>query len=303
MCNSWNHSFECRCGFGGEGHLGRNYGSTKTFESNFLNHRISYESYVNPNAKCPVCREPVFFYQSPYGGRVFFDELGHPWLKHPCTDNSLKNLDVGLSIELDDDKVASINRERNWEKEGWESLVCYKLEIDYEIDRIRLVGYLSKYTEYIRSNVTTWGDRYEYSLYWSKEPPFITLSIKNINKWFQNKSCIFMIYPILIRQKRDSENYFELSTFKVNKNGALEVLYTDEAYAPKASSLNENILPGPIQRKRVYRDSPEEREIIKNWKVNIEKLKRLREVDDKRNQEKRQIEENMRNWRKLLEDS
>jgi hypothetical protein len=29
----------------------------------------------------------VFFYQSPFGGRVFFDDLGWPWPKHPCTDN------------------------------------------------------------------------------------------------------------------------------------------------------------------------------------------------------------------------
>lgn len=44
-------------------------------------------SYVNPNAHCPVCGERVFYYQSPNGGRVFFDNLGWPWPKHPCTDN------------------------------------------------------------------------------------------------------------------------------------------------------------------------------------------------------------------------
>lgn len=44
-------------------------------------------SYVNPNAHCPVCRKQVFYYQSPHGGRVFFDNLGWPWEKHPCTDN------------------------------------------------------------------------------------------------------------------------------------------------------------------------------------------------------------------------
>jgi hypothetical protein len=44
-------------------------------------------SYVNPNAHCPVCGERVFFYQSPSGGRVFFDHPGWPWPKHPCTDN------------------------------------------------------------------------------------------------------------------------------------------------------------------------------------------------------------------------
>src|SRR5688572_22851308 len=51
--------------------------------------RYSYESFVNPNASCPVCGERVFFYQSILGGRVFFDELGPPWPKHPCTDQSV----------------------------------------------------------------------------------------------------------------------------------------------------------------------------------------------------------------------
>jgi hypothetical protein len=54
-------------------------GSTKPFGA--------VQSYVNPNAHCPVCGEIVFFYQSPYGGRVYFDDLGWPWPKHPCTDN------------------------------------------------------------------------------------------------------------------------------------------------------------------------------------------------------------------------
>jgi hypothetical protein len=48
----------------------------------------SVVSYVNPNAHCPVCGETVFFYQNPFGGRVFFDDLGWPWPKHGCTDNT-----------------------------------------------------------------------------------------------------------------------------------------------------------------------------------------------------------------------
>lgn len=47
----------------------------------------SPKSYVIPNASCPVCGETVFFYQSPNGGRVFFDDLRWPWPKHACTDN------------------------------------------------------------------------------------------------------------------------------------------------------------------------------------------------------------------------
>jgi hypothetical protein len=42
---------------------------------------------VNPNAYCPVCGVKVYFYQSPFGGRVYFDNVGWPWPKHPCTDN------------------------------------------------------------------------------------------------------------------------------------------------------------------------------------------------------------------------
>lgn len=34
-----------------------------------------------------MCGAKVFYYQSRFGGRVFFDDLGWPWPKHPCTDN------------------------------------------------------------------------------------------------------------------------------------------------------------------------------------------------------------------------
>ena len=47
----------------------------------------SSAAYMNPSAACPVCGQAVFFYQSANGGRVFFDELGPPWPKHPCTDS------------------------------------------------------------------------------------------------------------------------------------------------------------------------------------------------------------------------
>jgi hypothetical protein len=42
--------------------------------------------YLNPNARCPVCAAPVFFYANKFGSKVYFDDLGPPWPKHPCTD-------------------------------------------------------------------------------------------------------------------------------------------------------------------------------------------------------------------------
>lgn len=46
-------------------------------------------AWVNPNAQCPVCGKPVYFYGNAAGSRVYFDELGKPWPKHRCTDVEL----------------------------------------------------------------------------------------------------------------------------------------------------------------------------------------------------------------------
>lgn len=49
-------------------------------------HYGKYDSFVNPSASCNICGSKVFFYQSPHGGQVYFDELGPPWPKHNCTE-------------------------------------------------------------------------------------------------------------------------------------------------------------------------------------------------------------------------
>lgn len=55
--------------------------------------------YVNPNAICPVCSQTVFFYANAAGSRVFFDDLGPPWPKHPCTDQATGATRTTLRIE------------------------------------------------------------------------------------------------------------------------------------------------------------------------------------------------------------
>jgi len=72
------------------------------------------QSFVNPNAKCPVCDEPVFFYQSPYGGKVFFDELHPPWTKHPCTDNKSKKVPKSIGK-----RYTHFKKDFIWTKMGW----------------------------------------------------------------------------------------------------------------------------------------------------------------------------------------
>lgn len=40
--------------------------------------------WAEPNATCPVCGAAVYFYKNEAGSRVYFDEMGPPWPKHPC---------------------------------------------------------------------------------------------------------------------------------------------------------------------------------------------------------------------------
>lgn len=42
--------------------------------------------YLQGNARCPICSASVYFFTLENNGRVYFDEIGPPWPKHPCTD-------------------------------------------------------------------------------------------------------------------------------------------------------------------------------------------------------------------------
>ena len=122
MCNAHNHPPGCTCGFGGEGHLGRRTGSTvSSYFYDMPRIRPAYASYVNPNARCPVCGDVVFFYQSPDGGRVFFDELGPPWPKHPCTDRGSVPARVGSSVKL------PVEHSPSWKQEGWDPFIVSRV--------------------------------------------------------------------------------------------------------------------------------------------------------------------------------
>lgn len=44
--------------------------------------------WAKPNGRCTVCGAPVYFYANEFGSRVYFDEIGPPWPKHPCTVTS-----------------------------------------------------------------------------------------------------------------------------------------------------------------------------------------------------------------------
>lgn len=96
MCNAWNHSPDCTCGWGGEGHKGKKTLNLNDSYSILSVSKFKFEksnpiSYTNPNALCPICNKKVFFFKSENGGCAYFDELGPPWPKHPCMDQIKMN--------------------------------------------------------------------------------------------------------------------------------------------------------------------------------------------------------------------
>lgn len=109
MCNASNHPAYCQCGFGRKGGsaVDRGFRAIPDLFPSGASQRVT--SYTHPNATCPVCGVAVFFYQSEHGGRVFFDELGPPWPKHPCTDGG----------RAATGKPRDGGRPFNWEVAGW----------------------------------------------------------------------------------------------------------------------------------------------------------------------------------------
>ena len=136
MCNAWNHPPGCTCGWGGDGHLGSRAGAYQPLPASpsyrFNPHYRTVSSFTNPNAHCPVCGASVFFYQSPHGGRVFFDELGPPWPKHPCTDNTPVAVASSLRPRLVPSSSPSqnlVNTTTNptWMDAGWQPFFCERV--------------------------------------------------------------------------------------------------------------------------------------------------------------------------------
>lgn len=83
MCNAWNHSFDCMCGWGGDSHFGINQADTL---NDLLSLKIDSKTNCN-STECPRCGAEVFFLKH-NGGSVWLDPpLSPPWHKHPCFEN------------------------------------------------------------------------------------------------------------------------------------------------------------------------------------------------------------------------
>ena len=134
-----NHYPWCTCGWctsnriGSSSYIDESYSHLYNWDHDNISKIYSYESFVNPNARCPVCGERVFFYQSPYGGKVFFDFLGPPWPKHPCTTHGKAPLPILA-------KNAHVDQEPIWKVNGWEPYICKTIYKNPKYLKITLVN-------------------------------------------------------------------------------------------------------------------------------------------------------------------
>lgn len=101
----------------GSGRSIRETSAGRKFEFPF----VTCASYLQPNARCPACQQPVWFYQAPGSACILLDNLGPPWGKHSCNDHPEVER-IFRTSELRDNfaaKTPVTTTSPPWAGEGW----------------------------------------------------------------------------------------------------------------------------------------------------------------------------------------
>jgi hypothetical protein len=143
MCNAFNHPPGCACGWGGVWYGGNSDEGNWLFNREPRPRKLGRQrgTYDNPsggltvpNSKCPVCGASVFYYESPYGGRVFFDDLGPPWPKHPCTSGSNGSI--------------ATTKPQPWQKESWKALSSVSIDESKNYSGVYAISGTNNHSQY-----------------------------------------------------------------------------------------------------------------------------------------------------------
>ncbi len=253
MCNAWNHPSNCTCGWGGTGHLGRQtYYSAYSTGSIFPNSNstaslqyYSYDTFVNPNARCPVCGASVFFYQSEHGSRVFFDELGPPWPKHPCTDsqhtNSVQKLKSEDSIPKHNDTIPKTSF--IWQKESWEPFFLHESRIVHN-DFLAMTGLYKRsiITLYLKNNES-----------FSKKTP---MQLKNIGKYTFDISTFFIRKDQLFIVECRTYDNLQVAHIESIKERSLTLENNKKARAQRKKSSPNNLKKIKLKQPKNFSKPP-----------------------------------------------
>jgi hypothetical protein len=83
----YNHFSDCLCGWCNYGPGDQRFNSLGAPIPSVRLDELR-TSFLNKNARCPECNANVYYFENSFGSRVFFDDVGRPWPKHSCTDNT-----------------------------------------------------------------------------------------------------------------------------------------------------------------------------------------------------------------------
>lgn len=131
-CNAHNHPPGCDCGFGGD--TGGGFFSSNFWGSGDVPMPQNVVRQVTFNTTCPLCGEPCYYYENEFGSKVWFDELGVPWTKHPCfvseprlRSNRPKQATDALVRLLDlEPTVRRVFSKRLWQTRNWQFFAVLK---------------------------------------------------------------------------------------------------------------------------------------------------------------------------------
>lgn len=178
----------------------------------------------------------MFYYESPYGGKVYFDHMGPPWPKHPCMDTyeqsaphtKVSGRKIGVSF-VSQLKPLPIKIE-----DGWMPVYCFEIHVSN-----RLPDYLD----------------------------FALFDTENRKHLFAKlpRHLVDSRSPILIRRIKDQLNY-EISTLNAREAKPTEIrmfAFTtiEEAetceIALSQQSAGKDEKPKPIVKRVMQRIAPE----------------------------------------------
>lgn len=249
-CNAFNHPPGCNCGWGGV-----YYEPSLQTSSNYWGRT---ESYTIPNARCPRCAARVFFYRSPEGGSVYFDDLGPPWPKHPC-------MDTGKRTEPAKGRLLGSSVPQ-WKRDGWHPLPVEDIRVS---DSNPLIVVLS-----------LGGDLTEKRLY-------ANTRIENVRI-----NC-----PSLWRRASDARGHYEISTLDLTDTGFKEIRFEAfdvldelekqvraEALEVDIKSFDDQMKTLKIELLKDYRDSDLEAKLdalIANYQEHLRAQGNLLEICNK----------------------
>lgn len=140
-CNAYNHPPGCDCGFGGEFgcsaselafwrslyELRPHDDDLPTIQFYDVPIQQDFVKQVTFNTTCPVCGDPCYYYANEFGSKVWFDELGVPWTKHPCflseprrmLDLTERETNVSVSLYDLEPTVRPVVSKLLWQTRNW----------------------------------------------------------------------------------------------------------------------------------------------------------------------------------------